>query len=280
MPYYHIRITYETYNKRDYDYEIDLSEEETKATVERIIQHRGTGQTIFFNGKWFKAEDVREIRVKETPQKFIDNSTSGGFNLFHLPNIPDVTRKFIKSPSQTEAFKSEKGTKPLSKNVFIVHGTDYNPANELKAILEEIGLNPIILHEQPSGSRTIIEKLEEYSEDIGFAFILLTPDDALVPSVRTSIVNEKQGTVSPIFITPSLKPIFRARQNVILEFGYFIARIGRKRVCCLYKENIELPFDKPSDMQGIAYIPFKESVKEAINAIIKELKAAGYDIRV
>jgi hypothetical protein len=67
----------------------------------------------------------------------------------------------------------------------------------------------------------------------------------------------------------------RARQNVILEFGYFIGKLRRDRVCCLHKGKVELP----SDMQGIVYIPFKDSIEEARDMIIKELKEAGYEIK-
>jgi len=110
----------------------------------------------------------------------------------------------------------------LSKNVFIVHGRDHMPVKELKTMLLELGLSPIVLHEQPSGSMTIVEKLEYYSGDIGFAFVLLTPDDALVPTIQTVKVDKKHGTITPVyFFNPP--PISRARQNVILEFGFFVA---------------------------------------------------------
>jgi len=167
----------------------------------------------------------------------------------------------------------------LSKNVFIVHGRDHMPVKELKTMLLELGLSPIVLHEQPSGSMTIVEKLEYYSGDIGFAFVLLTPDDALVPTIQTIKVDKKHGTITPIyFFNPP--PISRARQNVILEFGFFVAKLGRKKVCCLYKGDTELPYDMPSDMHGIVYIPFKESVNEVRDKIIKELKAVGYEVKI
>lgn len=67
----------------------------------------------------------------------------------------------------------------------------------------------------------------------------------------------------------------RARQNVILEFGFFIGKLGRKRVCCLYKERVELP----SDMHGMVHVSFLNSVNEARDMIAKELKAAGYEIK-
>jgi predicted nucleotide-binding protein len=121
---------------------------------------------------------------------------------------------------------------PDSKKVFLVHGHD-NEAKETAArFLEKLGLHPIILHEQPNSGRTIIEKFEVYSGDIAFAVVLLTPDDF-------------GGTAS----TPTTtKP--RARQNVIMELGYFIGKLGRFRVCALHKGGVELP----SDYQGVLYV--------------------------
>jgi len=165
-----------------------------------------------------------------------------------------------------------------SKDIFIVHGKDHESVRELKRMLQEFGLNPIVLHEQPSASRTIVEKLEHYSENVGFAFVLLTQDDALVPTVQMVQVDKKQGTTRPFYLY-NAPPVLRARQNVILEFGYFIAKIGRRNVCCLYKENTELPYEMPSDMHGIVYISFKESVTEIQDKIAKELKDAGYQIK-
>jgi len=128
-----------------------------------------------------------------------------------------------------------------------------------------------------SGSRTIVEKLEKYS-DVGYAFVILTPDDVLVPTELGYNVLKEKEVIKEIremhWLSSQLTR--RARQNVVLEFGYFIGKLGRDRVCCLYKGDIELP----SDMHGIVYIPFKESVRECRNKIIKELKAAGYQIEV
>jgi predicted nucleotide-binding protein len=116
--------------------------------------------------------------------------------------------------------------------VFIVHGHD-NEAKEITArFLERLGLQPIVLHEQPNSGRTVIEKFETYSGDIAFAVVLLTPDD--VGDVATA--------------ETSLKA--RARQNVIMELGFFMGRLGRIRVCALHKGGVELP----SDYQGVLYV--------------------------
>ena len=180
--------------------------------------------------------------------------------------------------------------KSQSPKVFIVHGTAQEPVRELKTILGNVGINPIILHEQPSEGMTIIEKLEKYS-NVGFAFIVLTPDDlgvareAILKFLKPSLAKQN---LSPGQMTKYLKKLGedtdavslhdtfsilknRARQNVILEFGYFIGRLGRSKVCCLYKGDLELP----SDMHGICYLPFNNSVNEVKTTILGELRAAN-----
>ena len=175
-----------------------------------------------------------------------------------LPNIKSKIFDFVGRGKLPEK------TFPLSNKVFIVHGRDAKPVKELKIMLSEFGLNPIVLHEQPSGSRTIVEKLEKYS-DVGYTFVILTPDDA--------------GVLADEMMTDKLLPTImkpRARQNVVLEFGYFMGLLGRDRVCSLLKGDVE----RPSDMHGIVYIPFKQSINECRDKIIKELKAVGYKIKV
>lgn len=119
-----------------------------------------------------------------------------------------------------------------SRKVFVVHGRDNEAKESTARFLEKLSLQAVILHEQPSSGRTIIEKFETYSEDVGFAVVLLTPDDI--------------GGLNAV--PHGLKP--RARQNVILELGYFIGRLGRTNVCALHKGGIDLP----SDYQGVVYI--------------------------
>ena len=42
--------------------------------------------------------------------------------------------------------------------------------------LEKLGLDAIILHEQPNLGKTIIEKFSDHA-DVSFAVVLLSPDD-------------------------------------------------------------------------------------------------------
>jgi predicted nucleotide-binding protein len=215
----------------------------------------------------------------------------------NLLDIKDFDLPHLKQDLQGLVAK-EKAAKesllPPSNRVFIVHGRDYESVKELKTMLVEFGLNPVVLHEQPSKGRTVVEKLEDYS-DVGYAFAVLTPDDVglsneevrkllsdatgkdnfTVEDLRTLYeTNEARTAIAVIQFFSLVKQ--RARQNVVMEFGYFWGLLGRDRVCCMYKGDVELP----SDMHGIVYIPFKKSVNEARSTIIKELRAAGYQIEV
>ena len=139
--------------------------------------------------------------------------------------------------------------------VFIVHGRDDAAKLKVARFMEKLGIEATILHEQPNKGKTIIEKFEAHAQEAGFAIVLLTPDDVGGPQDN---VNEA-------------KP--RARQNVILELGYFLARIGRERVCVLYKEEVELP----SDMHGILYVSMDSADGWQLK-LAKEMKQAGLPI--
>lgn len=154
------------------------------------------------------------------------------------------------------------------KEIFLSHGKDLKPLTELKEMLLGVGLTPVVLSEQPSGGRTVMEKLEAYS-DVGFAFIILTPDD-LGGFVEVGSKWSRPQRLRKFLKTAHNRP----RQNVILEFGFFVGKLGRNRVACLLKK----PVEQPSDMQGIAYLSFKESLYEIEGEILQELRAAGYAI--
>jgi predicted nucleotide-binding protein len=121
---------------------------------------------------------------------------------------------------------------PETRDVFLIHGHDDGAKEAVARFLGKLDLNPIILHEQPNRGRTVIEKFEAHS-NVGFAVALLTPDDIGAPKSSPD------------------KPNPRARQNVILELGYFIGKLSRARVCGLYVESVELP----SDIHGVLYVP-------------------------
>jgi predicted nucleotide-binding protein len=120
--------------------------------------------------------------------------------------------------------------------VFVVHGHDNEAKESVARYIEKLGLESIILHEQPNGGRTVIEKFEVNSRGVAFAVVLLTPDD--------ENFDRASGEVN-----------WRARQNVILELGHFVGRLGRSRVAALHKGHVEIP----TDFEGVVYIPMDDA---------------------
>lgn len=143
------------------------------------------------------------------------------------------------------------GTPFASREVFIVHGHSETAKSQLKNLLTSLGLQPIILSEQTHRGRTIIEQLDYHSTTCSFAFVLMTPDD---------IVSDDES-----------KAGLRARQNVILELGWFMARLGRENVVLMSQGEIELP----SDVLGILYLRFQEDVHEVAAEISAQLRDVG-----
>jgi predicted nucleotide-binding protein len=140
-----------------------------------------------------------------------------------------------------------------SHRIFLVHGHNEAALNEVARFLERLRQDVVVLRELPNQGRTIIEKFEEHA-NVGFAVVLLTGDD----HGATSSSNELQ---------------LRARQNVIFELGYFIARLGRARVCALYQSGVEWP----SDYSGVLYHELDSRGSWRLE-LARELKAAGLPV--
>jgi predicted nucleotide-binding protein len=138
-----------------------------------------------------------------------------------------------------------------NRKIFLVHGHADETKNTVAKFLRSLGLEVIILHEQANQGQTIVEKFEKHS-DVGFAVVLLTPDD-FGGSAKHPEKTQR-----------------RARQNVILELGIFIGKLGRERVCPLYVEGVELP----SDIHGVLYVRYDQSGNWQ-SELRKELVAAG-----
>lgn len=142
----------------------------------------------------------------------------------------------------------------FNKNqVFIVHGQDEHAKNDVKTYVESKGLEPIILHLQASGGRTIIEKIDHYS-NVGFGVVLYTECD----------IGAKRNT---------LGYKWRARQNVVFEHGYLIAKLSRSRVAALVKGDVETP----NDISGVVYITI-DPAGNWRDELDTELQNAGYEI--
>lgn len=162
-------------------------------------------------------------------------------------DMPDKISPFYRKPI-------ERTVTITNREIFIVHGHDNAAKEAIARFVEKLHLTPVILHEHPSEGRTIIEKFEDHS-DVGFAVVLMTPDDV-------GASKKDQDNLAP-----------RARQNVILELGFFLGKLGRKRVCALYKKDVEIP----SDYKGVLFVPMDETNGWQLK-LAREIKAAGVSI--
>jgi predicted nucleotide-binding protein len=193
------------------------------------------------------------IYVSQSPaeelEEFIEDVKNKVSNLRQLVSKLALIKTEIKEPTIAKTSSVD------SKKVFIVHGHNNEIKVNVARTIEKLGLEAIILHEQANAGKTIIEKFEEHS-DVGFAIVLLTDDD-FGKSKKDDNLNN------------------RARQNVILELGYFIGKLTRNKVCPLYVPGVELP----SDLLGLLYIEIdaEESWKFKL---AKELKASGLNLDV
>ncbi|MGA9108722.1 MAG: TIR domain-containing protein [Smithella sp.] len=223
-------------------------------------------------------ETIREVFGQNSPE-FNDHQFhaiwDGGYNLYE--NEYEKQHKFLAGIPQTvgilegliarlEEKRTDLAESPhknsshstleyfLTRKVFVVHGHDEEAKQTVARFLEKLKLEAVVLSERPNEGRTIIEKFEKNS-DVGFAIVLLTPDDM-------GYSKDDHDKIRP-----------RARQNVILELGYFVGRLSRSKVCALYKGTIEMP----SDFHGVIYLPMDEAEGWKLK-IASELKQAGIDV--
>ncbi len=249
----------------------DLTKEQL---LSRYVEPYEQGKPILINGKTVPPEDIERIkfhRSEKTIESYVPAikaesrkssvSIIGGLSYTHtaINRSKDVTDEFIEGPPGYKKVlveaKISSGARGSDKSkVFIVHGSDKAAQSKAARFVEKLGLEAIILHEKASSGRTIIEKIEHYS-DVGFAIVLYTPDD--VGNVKSKS-EELNG---------------RARQNVVFEHGYLIGKLGRENVVAL----VESPIELPNDISGVIYINIDEASAWHLQ-LAKEMKQSGYNI--
>lgn len=166
----------------------------------------------------------------------------------------DLLNAFISEiPTNSIQNTNSNNIKLDNKKVFLVHGHDDEMLLKVKDFVRSLDLSPIILHEKADEGDTVIEKFERHS-NVAFAIILLSPDDV-------GYQKDKEDEKRP-----------RARQNVILEMGYYLAKLTRKGVRALYIEGVEIP----SDYNGVLFIKFEGDDWKL--KLAKEMKASGLDV--
>lgn len=221
-------------------------------------------ETSFSHGQWDLPDNLEDAKslafgiyksVAENNKNWVDSFAFRlfrqkplGDNFYRLNNMflgyfIQVLEEIINANPEIEdnSPKTLKG-----KTAFIIHGHDNELKTEVQLLLKRAGVSSLVLHEQADKGRTIIDKLIDETRIAGYAIALLTPDD---------LTNDGSN---------------RARQNVILEIGYFLGLLGKERIRMIVKGAIEIP----SDLQGILYEKHDSNGAWKIK-LLKELQAVG-----
>lgn len=201
---------------------------------------------MFYDG-WY----IATFHWKDVEEKVQDRRNTAGF-----ARAVGALKAIVKSRPAPRQLSTREAFAEATRgsDIFLIHGHDTGAREGVARFIESLGLKICILHEMENQGKTIIEKFEHYS-NVGFAVALLTSDD---------LGGSKK--------TPEQK-LPRARQNVVFEFGYFIGKLGRSRVCALVDDGVE----KPSDLDGIVYIPLDRAGGWKL-ALAREIKKGGLEV--
>lgn len=268
--YYHAIVETTDKNKKgDYErcYELDCTD--LNDMIELIVKPYSKNEQIYINGRYIDRNKIRLLKIKSSEKKLEElrdiaqSTVSSRISFIYTPivivngekYVVDITKEVLKSTGGIlKPNTSETQSTPSDKNkVFIVHGRDNLAKTQAARFVEKLGFEAIILHEQVSSGKTIIEKIEAHT-NVGFAIILYTPCDI------GGLANDKNQ-----------EP--RARQNVVFEHGYFIGKLGRNNVCALVKGNVETP----NDISGVVYVPLDDHDAWQVK-IAKEMRNSGYAV--
>ncbi|MBI5521097.1 MAG: nucleotide-binding protein [Desulfarculus sp.] len=212
---------------------------------EKEIQH---GKQVTLAGgtkaNWYTSGKV-VVQGKDSDEKSLLTRVVNGGESIAAPSPPTIQTVISGATTIREP------------KVFVVYGHDTSARDQLELLLLRMNIKPVILSNIAPDGKTIIEALIA-NTDVPYAVILLTPDDE---GHLAGKVEEKK---------------FRARQNVVLEMGMFLAKLGREKVAILHRGSLELP----SDISGLIYIPFRDSIQETKNKLAASLQKAGFYIDI
>ncbi|BEN74169.1 hypothetical protein SMKC081_23140 [Serratia marcescens] len=210
------------------------------------------------NGSGHGSWDVRRTYFYQEKMKIIESSVCEGYDGNDKINVNCNEHGVLNGlaiqqapvmPINSAAYRSEIPSGTGKKKVFVVHGHNGNMKYEVARLIDKEGFESVIFHENMIKGRSILQKLIELTNDVVYAVVLYTACDVGRP------VSDKRA-----------RP--RARQNVVFEHGFLIAKLGQERVTAICEPNVEVP----SDLDGVLYINSDDNWMYQLSQELKELK--------
>ncbi len=143
------------------------------------------------------------------------------------------------------------------RRIIVVSGTDEVMKQALTKALTKLWLAPVVMQEEPSQGRKIVEHFQDYA-DVGFAVVLLSPDDYTYPKAEAATKRK----LSP-------------QQDVIFLLGFLLGKLGKSKVLVFYKESAD--FAVPLDFEGVKFTAFDDRDSWKL-ALIRELTNCVYSV--
>ncbi len=267
-PKYHIYVEYAEPNKSGIRF--NVSQEELVRTFTSPFNE---GKPFWFMGKLLNPHKVAKAAIfwsYQTADKLIlpnqENLVVAKDKKYVLDNIVKgkvkgvylCTEKFL-PPTQKPAapMQSVKSSSVVRRRVLVVCGTDDKMKHAVTNALIKLQLVPVVMCEEPSQGRKIVERFQDYA-DVGFAVVLLSPDESLYDKDES----------------PTKRKL-RPRQDVVFELGFLLGKLGKGNVLVFQRECAN--FESPADFEGIKVTAFDDRNSWKL-ALIRELANSGYSV--
>ena len=262
MPKYHIFVEYSESGKSGVRF--NVSQEELVRTFATPFT---LGQPFWFMGKLLNPQKVVKAIIfwsYETADKLImpnkENLLAAKDKKYLIESIVKgkvkgayiCTEKFLPSTEKTVALaQSAKSVSDERRRIFVVCGTDNEMKKVITDALTKLRLVPVVMCEEQSQGRKIVERFEEYA-DVGFAVVLLSPDDFVY-------VKEESPT----------KRKLRPRQDVVFELGFLLGRLGEGKVLVFFRECVN--FEGPTDFEGLKLLHSMTGIAGSLPSFVNSL---------
>jgi predicted nucleotide-binding protein len=130
------------------------------------------------------------------------------------------------------------------ESAFLVHGHDSLALSEMEAFLAAVGVNTFVLSRVGGAAQSLLQRFLKSAADARFAVVILSSDDIGASRIQYDSEGVAERALQ-----------FRARQNVILELGFFYGLLGWENVFVLYRppDKVFPNFERPSDIEGAVF---------------------------